>query len=363
MRVLVTSCPAASHFYPVVPFALALQRAGHHVLVATGGRFAPRAAASGLAVHPAGGDIDLLSVTPAGTQAGWGRMVALAEQTAGDIVRLARDWQPDLLVRTPTEFAGPIVAELLGIPMIEHSFGLVMRRARLRDAEEVLVPLYRRYRVRPQLSSPTAILDVCPPTFRPPDATVGTPMRYVPFHGTQGPTPREPEDVDVCLTLGTILPALGHTAVLTPVLAAASDLALRTTVLGIAPAELPGVNAQDWLPLDRVLSRCRVLAHHGGSGTTFAALAAGVPQLVMPHMTDQPDNAARIEATGVGRSIRPDQMSRQAARTALAQLMSDGEERAAARVLQAEVQALPSPDTVVARLGHLCRSTAGSPER
>ncbi|MFC7614029.1 glycosyltransferase [Actinokineospora soli] len=97
----------------------------------------------------------------------------------------------------------------------------------------------------------------------------------------------------MCLTLGTILPRLGRTEVVAPVVAAARDLGLRVAVLG---TRVPGVPSWDWLPLDTVLSHCRVLAHHGGSGTTFSALAAGVPQLVMPHMTDQPDNAALVAA-------------------------------------------------------------------
>ncbi|OZM70350.1 hypothetical protein CFN78_25865 [Amycolatopsis antarctica] len=360
MRVLVTSCPATSHFYPLVPFALALRRAGHRVLVATGGGFAARAAATGLDVFPVGGDVDLMSVAPprprpgaAPDQAGWGRMLALAERTAPDLVRLARDWRPDLLVRTPTEFAGPIVAEQLGIPVIEHSFGLPMPRERLRAADELLEPLYRRFGVRPRLCDPAWVLDVCPPSFRPAGVIAGTAMRYVPFHGPEPSGPGRLEDVDLCLTLGTILPALGHTAVVAPVVEAAADLGLRTLVLGAATPDSPGVTSARWLPLGEVLPRCRVLAHHAGSGTTFAALAAGVPQLAMPHMTDQPDNAARIEATGVGRQLAPERIDREQARTALAALVAEGPERAAARALSAEIGAQPSPDEVVASIGSL----------
>ena len=35
------------------------------------------------------------------------------------------------------------------------------------------------------------------------------------------------------------------------------------------------------------------LVHHGGIGTSAQALAAGIPQLLMPQAHDQPDNAAR----------------------------------------------------------------------
>ncbi|MFC7614030.1 hypothetical protein ACFQV2_11165 [Actinokineospora soli] len=137
MRVLVTACPAASHFHPLVPFARAARAAGHEVLVAIGGGFARRAADSGLTVHAVGGQVDLLSAAPlgGGGRSGWARMVALAERTADDLLALARWWRPDVVVRTPPEFAGPLVAEVLGVPVVEHSFGLVMPRERLIAAE------------------------------------------------------------------------------------------------------------------------------------------------------------------------------------------------------------------------------------
>ena len=45
------------------------------------------------------------------------------------------------------------------------------------------------------------------------------------------------------------------------------------------------------------------MVHHGGAGTCHQALRAGVPQLVTPIFGDQPDNARRLEALGVARSV------------------------------------------------------------
>ncbi len=50
---------------------------------------------------------------------------------------------------------------------------------------------------------------------------------------------------------------------------------------------------------DLLLSRCAAVLHHGGSGTAAAALAAGVPQVVVPLQFDQPFWAARLEQLGV----------------------------------------------------------------
>lgn len=72
------------------------------------------------------------------------------------------------------------------------------------------------------------------------------------------------------------------------------------------PGKLPpGVMAVDFVSLPQLLPRVAALVHHGGIGTTIQALAAGVPQLVVPMSFDQPDNAHRVEQLGVGRVLRP----------------------------------------------------------
>lgn len=42
------------------------------------------------------------------------------------------------------------------------------------------------------------------------------------------------------------------------------------------------------------------VVHHGGAGTTGAALRAGSPAVVVPFLMDQPFWGARVEALGVG---------------------------------------------------------------
>ena len=72
------------------------------------------------------------------------------------------------------------------------------------------------------------------------------------------------------------------------------------------PATLPpGVFHADYAPFSRVFPRAAAVVHHGGIGTCSQALAAGVPQLVMPLAFDQPDNARRLEKLGVGARVWP----------------------------------------------------------
>jgi sterol 3beta-glucosyltransferase len=56
----------------------------------------------------------------------------------------------------------------------------------------------------------------------------------------------------------------------------------------------------DALPHDWLFQRVAAVVHHGGAGTTGAALSAGVPALVVPFAADQPFWGARVAALGAG---------------------------------------------------------------
>ncbi len=70
------------------------------------------------------------------------------------------------------------------------------------------------------------------------------------------------------------------------------------------PPSLPsGVIHADYVPLSLILPRSAALVHHGGIGTMSQALAAGVPQVVMPMAHDQHDNADRARRLGVSQTV------------------------------------------------------------
>lgn len=83
---------------------------------------------------------------------------------------------------------------------------------------------------------------------------------------------------------------------------------------------------------------------HGGSGTTFSALAARVPLVVVPMFADQPGNARLAAAAGAGLVA---ELSAGAVRTALLRILAeDGFGRAAAR-LATGMAAVPDVDALV----------------
>ncbi|CAK0805980.1 unnamed protein product, partial [Prorocentrum cordatum] len=71
-----------------------------------------------------------------------------------------------------------------------------------------------------------------------------------------------------------------------------------------------------------LLPECSAAVHHGGIGTTIAALRAGIPQLIVPIAFDQPYWAERVGALGVGDSLQMDELTVPVLSRALRRLLS-----------------------------------------
>lgn len=56
----------------------------------------------------------------------------------------------------------------------------------------------------------------------------------------------------------------------------------------------------DSVPHSWLLARCHMIIHHGGAGTTAAGLRAGIPNIIVPFMADQPFWGMRVHAIGAG---------------------------------------------------------------
>jgi MGT family glycosyltransferase len=159
----------------------------------------------------------------------------------------------------------------------------------------------------------------------------------------------------VYITLGTVfnddLPLFG-TAV-----EAARELGIRVVVTlgpGNDPAVLgpqpSHVTVEQFIPQAELLPACAAVVSHAGSGTFLAALAAGVPQVLLPQAADQFLNAQAGEQAGVAIAVPRAEVSVERVREALERVLGDGAFRAAAERVRTEISAMPAPEAVVAEL-------------
>ncbi|MDB4798134.1 hypothetical protein OAH36_00895, partial [Verrucomicrobia bacterium] len=86
---------------------------------------------------------------------------------------------------------------------------------------------------------------------------------------------------------------------------------LMTTTPSDLPTQLPEtIHHCPFAPFGKLFQHCAAIVHHGGIGTTAQAIAAGIPQLIMPLAWDQYDNADRVTRLKVGSSIKSSASSR-----------------------------------------------------
>ena len=139
----------------------------------------------------------------------------------------------------------------------------------------------------------------------------------------------------VYVSLGTA-PLFNQPEKFAPLLAGLADLDLDVivTVSNLNdPAALgeprANMHVERWLPLAALLPRCDAVVCHAGTGTTLAALAAGLPLVLVPQGADQFDNARACERAGAARAIMPDELTAPAVRAPIgAVLDSRSAERA-----------------------------------
>ena len=129
MRVLFASTAGAGHFGPLVPFANAIRRAGHDVLVAAPMSAQARVERAGLPfisfADPLERDLEpvwarIRAATPERGQRDRARRVvrARARPAALPGVELAMDaWRPDVVLRDSCEFASAVAAEAREVPV------------------------------------------------------------------------------------------------------------------------------------------------------------------------------------------------------------------------------------------------------
>ena len=383
MRVLFSTTWGVGHVFPLVPLAKALVAAGHDVLWVTNEQACPHVTAAGLDAVPAG--LDRAGVTEAEQRMRAVAVDLLPQQRAAyafptmfgegatptmvrDLLPIARDWQPDLMVHEPAEHASALIGAVLDVPSLTQSFGGAVPAPILNDAGERLRGLWEEHGqpLPPYAGQFVApYLDICPPSVQtvPIDhVAIRQPLRAVAWTGPPG------QPLPPCLTADDPRPmvyvTLGTVSNKSPVLAAAvagiaeADVRVLVTVgpdgnpeaLGKQPEN---VTVERWVDQSTALPHCSIVVSHGGSGTFLGALALGLPQLCLPQAADQFRNTLGAERIGAGLGIPPEAMTQESVGAAVARLLSDGKFRAAAASVAEEIRAMPSPGDVVPMLENL----------
>ncbi|KDN20299.1 glycosyltransferase [Amycolatopsis rifamycinica] len=311
MRILFAGLASAGHTYPMVPLAVAARDIGHEVHFAAGEH-----------VHAPLRRLGLNPFRPADSF-----YEIYAEDLEPELTRL----RPDLVVHGWGVPEAAVAAERAGVPALWHGFGRMFPRG-----------------IGFERPAGGVHLDICPPSLQEADFLATAQriaLRPVPFS--------EPGDFRpplVYLTLGT---AFGTPEVLTTAIRGLATLGVPVVVATgrVRPEDLgpvpDHVTLRAWVPQAAVVPHAELVVHHGGSGTTLGALAAGVPQLVLPQGADQFANAEALVAAGAAVRLAPGELTADAVAE---QARKASACREAARAIAAEIAAMPSPAEVAREL-------------
>ena len=273
----------------------------------------------------------------------FGRIDAQAGLPA--VMETVERWRPDVVLRESAELASLAAAERAGVPHVHVCIGMhevgdqLRRRGRRAAGGAGPAGRARRRAGRPRRWRPRPCSARCPR----PSTTPLARSRPRPRRTCASTSPHPRRAPRPCPTVGRPRPAaglrdvrLGH-RVARPLrrrcsarrwtrLADLDARVLMTVGRRLDPADLgpwpANARVEQWWPRRDVLAHAAAMLGHGGFGTTMGALAAGVPQVVVPIFTfDQvvngrarrrrrrrhrgPDGTRRRSPRGVRRGTAP----------------------------------------------------------
>lgn len=367
MKVVLAALPAFGHVYPLVPLAIALERAGADVVFATGEEFASRlpartipGAETSWTFSDATSEI-ARRVGRRGGQApaeGLGRtlFVELCAPHVVDIMTAALERErPDLVVFEQSNVGAAMAAHTTGVRAVCLAVvGWGPQWSTIYEAVAAMVGAPAAGALAEGLIDPHPAfltdLDVTPPfptlSMRP---TAWSPEGTVP-PWLLGPR-RAPR---AYLTMGTVFNDVDLLRAAALEIAGSGCDVLVATGPGIEPGalgDLPAVvRVEQEVPQARLLRYVDLVVHHGGTGTVIGSLAGGLPQILMPQGADQFWNADHLAAQGACRIVPTGAPPGSIAAATAALIQRHAPERAAARRLASVIAAMPSPEAVARRL-------------
>jgi UDP:flavonoid glycosyltransferase YjiC (YdhE family) len=390
MRVLLTCGPIYSHFAPMVaPVAEAIRKTGHEVAVATGPLLAGDLDRLGLpylslprmltALQRAAdpdqarrlGLIPEEMAKPV-TGAMFGRLFAgeVALQSAKDLLAVASEFQPDLVVRENAELGAYLFAEKIGVPCVTLDTA-AMAPSRHADVLPVLNESRTAFGRPPVRDTATLIeypwVSWLPASWYPAELHSRAHRHYrAPDQPTETLDPAIaglPADRPLVLAaLGTNAAVLAHGKLPLPEIVEALGALPVTAVVALgsdaALAEWTGlrpdnVRLASFVQQRLLLPSCDLFITHAGFGSVRETLTAGVPTVALPQRADQPANAQRLADLGFGIMLGRDEVDTAMLTAACRRVLEDSSYRHAARGFQRQILGLPGVDALVADLNAL----------
>ncbi|UJW28296.1 glycosyltransferase [Saccharothrix sp. AJ9571] len=387
MRVVLTCLPFYSHLAPVVlPVARALRRAGHRVAVATAPGMAAELARAGIE-HLALPNVLTLAqllerpevltspgmpgdpeggARAASARAEAGPLTAafagpLAGVFARDLIQACESWQPDLIVRECNEFGGHLAAERLGVrqAVVDIAPGSASTLPSVRDAlngqraelglDEVDDPWYPNRSFVAGFVPPEWYGDDAPPCYR-----LDEPSGVLDVSLLGLPDDRPLVLAGLGSVAATVVPE--SQALLELMITALGRLPCSGVVaLGSDPRRWPGsrpenVRLLEFTPQRLLLESAELFVSHGGFGGVAEAVRTGTPMVVLPLFSDQPGNADRVCALGLGRRLEPGGLDADVLTETCREVLGDNVYRHRASAISRSALACPGLDALAADL-------------
>ena len=302
MRVLLaSSLGGMGHLEPVVTVGQALRRMRHDPLVLVPPSLQTAVERTGLpcvvgAQPPAAAVEEIwerVRAGPAEHVVGLIDRELFADQCTAAMLGAARrvcdEWKPHLVVREPCEYASAVVAREAGIAQVQVGLSLAALESGVLTMVEPIIDRHGggvagAVRAAPYLTRFPGSLDPSPwadtRRYRQP----GPAARPLPAWWPSDDRPL------LYLTFGSVLGHLSEAAgVYRTALDAIAGVPARVLLtvgrefdagrLGAVPGN---THVEPWVAQTDVLAQAALVVCHGGSGTTFGALAAGVPLVGLP---------------------------------------------------------------------------------
>jgi UDP:flavonoid glycosyltransferase YjiC (YdhE family) len=371
LRIVLSNIGTFGDINPLIALALELKRRGHAPVMALPAVYENKILPLGLEFHAVRPDIDpsnsllveMVYDVKHGTETGLREFLFPAlRQTYDDLLEAAtKPERSDLLLLGELNYAGPIVAEVTGIPWASYVLAplsffsafdppvlpMYPRLARADKAVPGMGRVIKRlarfvsrkwpqpiYDLRAELGLPRGANPLFTAKHSPflvlamfskvlgveqKDWPANTLITGFCFYDADAGNAALPANLEKFMAAGPppVVFTLGSAAVLAAgrfyefSARAAIKLGIRAVLLVGAdqrnrPAQtLPdSICVAEYAPYSALFSRAEMVVHQGGVGTTAQCLRAGKPMLIMPYSHDQPDNARRMRRLKVARSIQ-----------------------------------------------------------